>query len=251
MTEPRSAPSRAALLACALACEAAWAQPAPRPTAAAASAAERAQKESDRTMYWIRVLADKPAPAKAAPAPRPATAAAGPAARSATEPREKVKGGGAPAATSTATDAGGRAPVPLALARVPDSAQAAIGDAPDPTAPSSTADNVATAAAIDATLPQLELVPSPAEEPDPGLINVKLVQPDFPFDVVQRMRKGNVEVRFEVEPGGTVVSAGVVESSHPRLNNAAVKAVKLWRFKPAAQTHTALVNLVFNIDAEN
>jgi TonB family protein len=254
MTEPRSALSRALLLACALACEAARAQPAPRPSDAAASAAERAQKESDRTMYWIRVLADKPAPAKAAPAPKPVTAAAAPSARSATEAREKAKVAGAPtpAATSSAADAANVVPAPVAVAQASDSAQAPVGDAPDPTAlSSSSADNVAAAVAINAALPHLDLAPAPAAEPDPGLINVKLVQPNFPSDVVQRIRKGNVEVRFEVEPGGTVVNAAVVESSHPQLNNAAVKAIRQWRFKPTPLSHAALVNLVFNIDAEN
>ena len=44
------------------------------PSAAASAAAERAQKESDRTMYWIRVLATTPAP-KPAAAPLPAAGA--------------------------------------------------------------------------------------------------------------------------------------------------------------------------------
>jgi len=42
----------------------------------------------------------------------------------------------------------------------------------------------------------------------------------------------------------------VVESSHPRLNDAALEAIRQWRFKPTPMTHTAMVNLVFNIDAE-
>ena len=65
-----------------------------------------------------------------------------------------------------------------------------------------------------------------------------------------RVRKGNVEVKFEVEPGGSVVEADVVESSNARLNDAALEAVKQWRFKPGPKSHTALVNLVFNIDTE-
>src|SRR4051812_3799339 len=76
MTKPESALCGALLLACA----AAWAQPAPLPSASA-SAAEKAQKETDRTMYWIRVLADKPSPTKAAAPPKPAVAAVAPAAR--------------------------------------------------------------------------------------------------------------------------------------------------------------------------
>jgi hypothetical protein len=37
-----------------------------------------AQKEADRTLYWMRVLADKPAPVRAALAPRPVAAAEAP-----------------------------------------------------------------------------------------------------------------------------------------------------------------------------
>ena len=237
MTEPRSALSGALLLACTLACEAAWGQPAPPPSAAA-SAAERAQQQTDRTMYWIRILADKPAPARAAPAPKPVVAAAPPAARPAAEAREKTKAGAAPT------------PAPVSVALASNSMQTSVGEASDPSALSSSgADNAATAAFNAAPLP-LDIAPAPAAEPDPGLIQVKSVQPDFPTAVVRRVHKGNVEVRFEVEPGGTVVDASVVESSHSRLNDAAVEAVKQWRFKPAPKSHTALVNLVFDIDSE-
>ncbi len=238
MTEPTSSLRGALLLACVLACTAASAQTAPRPSAAA-SAAERAQKETDRTMYWIRVLADKPSPTKAAaaavaspaPAPRPVAAVA----RPAPEPREKLR---------------------LAAATTPD----VPGVAPDPSALSSgNADNVAAAVAATAalvapsvTMPVLDIAaPPPPEEADPGLVKVKTVDPDFPTGVVRRLHKGHVEVRFEVEPGGTVVDAAVVDSSHAGLNNAAVQAIRQWRFKPAPRSHVALVNLVFDIDAEN
>jgi TonB family protein len=239
MTKSRSALSAALLLAGA----AAWAQPAPQ-SSAAASAAERAQKESDRTMYWIRVLADKPAPVKVATAPKPAAAAAVPSARPAQEAREKVKVAAAPspAATSTSTST-------TAIAANVEPAPAPVADAPEPTALSSShADSVAAAAAA---VPHPDFAPTPAAESDPGLIQIASVQPDFPATVVRRIHKGNVEVQFEVAPGGTVVEAAVVESSHPRLNEAAVEAVKQWRFKPTPKTHTAVVNLVFDIDKEH
>jgi TonB family protein len=90
--------------------------------------------------------------------------------------------------------------------------------------------------------------PPPAEEPDAGLVHLESVEPEFPTTIVRRIRKGNVEVRLEVEPGGTVVGATVVETSHPGLNRSAVEALKQWRFKPSTRTHVALVNLVFDID---
>ncbi|MEO5687531.1 MAG: energy transducer TonB [Burkholderiaceae bacterium] len=224
-----------------LAGAAAWAQPAPQ-SSAAASAAERAQKESDRTMYWIRVLADKPAPVKVATAPKPAAAAAVPSARPAQEAREKVKVAAAPSPTATSTST-------TAIAANVEPAPAPVADAPEPTALSSShADSVAAAAAA---VPHPDFAPTPAAESDPGLIQIASVQPDFPATVVRRIHKGNVEVQFEVAPGGTVVEAAVVESSHPRLNEAAVEAVKQWRFKPTPKTHTAVVNLVFDIDKEH
>jgi len=250
MTETGSALRGALLLSCALTCVGARTQGLP-PTSAAASAAERAQKESDRTMYWIRVLAVKPAPTKAAPAPKPVVAAPAQAARPAKEAREKPKGVDAstPVATNTVTDSAKFA-APGAVAQPAPLAQALGGDAPDATPPSGIADNVAAAVPVGAVPGQPDVALPAAAEPDPGLVNVKLVQPDFPFEVVQRMHKGSVKVRFEVEPGGTVVEAAVVESSNPRLNNAALAAVKQWRYQPTPNIHIALVNLVFNIDAE-
>ena len=241
MTEPRSATSGALFLACALACGAACGQPATQPSPAA-SAAERAQKETDRTMYWIRVLADKPAPVKAAPVPKPVPVpvAAAPAARPATEAREKPKPGSAPTPAATTTAAAAK-----------NIAQAPFGDAAEPSALSSTrADNAAAGVTASAAPLQPDVATSAAPEPDPGLIQVKSVQPDFPIIVVQHVRKGNVEVQFEVEPGGAVVDASVVESSNSHLNNAALEAIRQWRFQPTAKSHTALVNLVFNIDNE-
>ena len=242
MTRPRSALNGALLLACALACQPAWTQPAPSPSAAA-SAAERAQKETDRTMYWIRVLATKPAPAKTATAPKPVAAVAVASAKPAAEPREKVK-----AATGMSMAAEPAHATAVALAQAPNATQAPFGDLPEPSAlSSSNADNVASAA----TPAHLDEAPPPEVEADPGLVQIASVQPDFPAAVVRRVHKGNVEVRFEVEPGGRVVDATVVQSSHPRLNAAAVEAIKQWRFKPTPKSHTALVNLVFDIDTES
>jgi TonB family protein len=254
MTEPRSVLNAALLLAAVLASAAARAQPAPQ-SSAAASAAERAQKETDRTMYWIRVLATTPAPVKAAPAPatRPAAAvaaAAAPAVKPAAEARDKAKAVAAatPAATSVVAKATTNAPAPATVAMVPQPAPVPLGGA----APGRDhASGVATAVADPATGPAPEVASGPAAEPDPGLIQVRSVRPDFPFDFMHRVHKGNVEVRFEVEPGGTVADAVVVASSHVRLNGPALAAVRQWLFKPTVAAHTALVNLVFDVDHES
>jgi len=243
MTQPGFALRGALSLACALACAPAGAQVAP--SAAAASAAERAQKEADRTMYWIRVLATKPAPVKAppAPAPRPVVAAA-PAARPVAEAHDKLK---VATPTGTPSNATNAAPAQLALAQAPTLSQPPIASASDTSALSSNhADDIA-AGLADTTAPEPALPPA---EPDPGLSQMKLVQPDFPPNVVKRVHKGNVEVRFEVDPEGTVTDAVVVQSSNARLNSAAIEAIRQWRFKPTPMSHTAAVNLVFDIDKE-
>ena len=254
MTEPRVAPRGALLLACALATAPAWAQTAV-PSASAASAAERAQKETDRTMYWIRVLASKPAPVKpaAAPAPvattaaapRPAPVAAAAPAKAATEPREKVKAAPPPTTVAAAPEA-----APPVVGRASPAGQASPArEVSEPVATSVNGiDNGAAASPAAALLP--EVAPPPAEEPDEGLVQIKSVQPEFPTAIVRRVHKGNVEVHFEVEPGGKVVEATVVQSSHSRLNDAALDAVKQWQFKPGTRYHTAAVNLKFDIDAE-
>ncbi len=267
MTEPRVAPKGVLLLACALATATAWAQPAV-PSASAASAAEKAQKETDRTMYWIRVLASKPAPVKPgatpapvaaqAPAPRPAptvaTAAAPP--KAAAESRDKPKAAAPPPATVVAAAepaaAPTTAPAAAPVGKPAVASQAPGGEVSEPVSPR--VDN-----GVDAGTPATPAAPAAAPAPvvapaeddlDPGLVQIAAAQPEFPPAVVRKVHKGNVEVRFEVEPGGKVVEATVVESSHPRLNDAAIEAVKKWRFKPGTRYHTAAVNLKFDIDTE-
>ena len=199
-------------------------------------------------MYWIRILATKPPPAKVTPAPRPVAGTASTTAKPAAEPREKAKAppAHAPTATAAASDVG-RAT--RGSAQESNAAPASIGDAPEPSALSSRgADRAAAAPANSDAASQQDLAPSAVLEPDPGLIQVKSVQPEFPVAVVQRIHKGHVEVRFEVDSGGKVVDATVVASSSPRLNNAAVDAIMQWRFKPTPASHTALVDLVFDSD---
>jgi len=244
MPQPRPALGNALLVAGTLACAAAFAQPA-QPSPAAASAAERAQKESDRTKYWIRVLATKPAPDKPVAAPKPAAAAASAAsaaAKSTTEARAKVKPTLVQAPACTAV------PVPVSEARASNPAQAPVGAEPEQSAPG-------TRGVIALTNPEAATNPDAASnlapEADPGLIQVRSVPPEFPASIVERIRNGHVEIQFEVGTDGSVVDAEVVESSNPHLNNAAVYAVKQWRFMPTSMLHTALVNLVFDIDRPN
>jgi len=102
-------------------------------------------------------------------------------------------------------------------------------------------------AAPAATAPQIDLPPV-EEEPDPGLIMVKSANPQFPVSTMRRLRKGEVEVKFEVNPDGVVDSVTVVKTTNAGLNTAAMDAVKQWRFKSTPKGHTAAVALAFNLD---
>jgi protein TonB len=53
---------------------------------------------------------------------------------------------------------------------------------------------------------------------------------------VRRRWEGSVVVGFEVRPDGTCADVGIVQSSgHAVLDEAAVRAVREWRFKPAVR----------------
>jgi len=241
------------------------------PSAAASAAAEKAQKETDRTMYWIRVLATTPTPKPAAaPAPKPVAAAPAP------QPRVAAAPAPAPERVKVASATPAPAPAPLSPQNSADLANAAAAPVVVAAPPAATAPSLATGAgnggnasamnaggldggvtasglagslaAPVASAPQID-VPVPEEEPDPGLIMIKSADPQFPIATMRRMRKGEVEVKFEVGPDGVVDVVTVMKTSSPSLNAAAVDAVRQWRFKPTPKGHTAMVDLAFNIDS--
>ena len=236
------------------------------PSAAASAAADRAQKETDRTMYWIRVLATTPAP-KTAAAPRPAGAAA-PQPKVAAAPApapERVKVAAAtpsPAPAQNSVDVANATAAPVVVAAAPaavaPSLAAATGAANAGNASAmstggvdagvSSAGVAGSLVAPSASAPQID-VPVAEEEPDPGLIMVKSADPQFPMATMRRLRKGEVEVKFEVGADGVVDVVTVTKTTSASLNAAAVDAVRQWRFKPTAKGHTALVDLAFNLDS--
>ncbi len=236
------------------------------PSAAASAAADKAQKETDRTMYWIRVLSATPAakpaaPKPAAPAPAPAPAQQ---AKAAAPERAKVAAAApAPVAPSTqgAVDAANAAPGPVVVAATPGAAAPSLAAATGAagggknTAMSTggldagvSSGSVAGGIAAPSVAPATIDVPVAEEEPDPGLIMIKSADPEFPISTMRRLRKGEVEVKFEVGPDGVVDVVTVMKTTSPSLNNAAVEAVRQWRFKPTPKGHTAMVDLAFNLD---
>ena len=235
------------------------------PSAAASAAAEKAQKETDRTMYWIRVLAATPAAKPAAPKPAAAVPAPAPAVQAKAAAPERVKVAAAapaplPVAQST-VDAANAAPSPVVVAAPPAAVAPSLAAG---TGTASIGKNAAMASGgLDAGVsagglgagivapsvaPATIDVPVAEEEPDPGLIMIKSADPEFPISTMRRLRKGEVEVKFEVGPDGVVDVVTVMKTTSASLNNAAVEAVRQWRFKPTPKGHTALVDLAFNLD---
>lgn len=89
---------------------------------------------------------------------------------------------------------------------------------------------------------------SPDSASPDRLALIHQVEPDFPSTWMQKLRKGSVEVHFDVGPEGLVTSATAIRSSHRRLEAAAVDAVKAWRFAPPGAALDAVVELGFDLD---
>lgn len=268
MTEFRIIAHCALMLAGAVACADSHAQASAASTLSAASdaASDRAQKESERTLYWIRVLAEKPAAPKATERKPPAATPKEPpssnsAAVAATEahPPGHVRAASsalvgrsnAPSVAANAVEASrlaaGRGSKSVAVAASDDLGAQVASPAPAGTLAGSI---VAPALTPPAAAPDPEAIAAPEiDEPDPGLIMTRSADPKFPMSAMHRLRQGEVEVRFEVGPDGRVEAASVVKTSSPTLNNAALDAVREWQFRPTPHGHIAVVDLAFNLDS--
>jgi len=217
---------------------------------------ERVKKEAAGPLYWIRLNAQKADTTPAKPPPRIAEIKLAAPARTAPSPA-----GGGGNATSTAASgslAGGAVPAsagPAAGSAVDaTSVLAAPGAlaAPNPAAamPSAAAAGLVAPAAAPATeAARAATAPPPDDEPDEPLALVKAGEPEFPISVMRRLRKGTVQVRFEVRPDGSVSNVTVVQTTHRSLNEAAIEAVNGWQFKPVRGSRNAVVDLGFDLDS--
>jgi TonB family protein len=246
----------------------AWAQSAPAP-AASEAVSDRVKKDAAGPLYWIRLNAQK-ADAAAKPAPRitevraerpaPRPAAPPPAAVASTQ--VPPNGGGAsvasngPAAPASAgTVASGSAPdggQGRELATLLPNASAAPAGAG--AGGGSAATGAAGAGLVAPSGPSAaeaaRAAAEPADEPDDHpLALVKAEEPEFPAHVMRKLRKGTVQVRFEVQADGTVANASIVQTSHRSLNEAAIEAVNGWRFQPVRSPRSAVVDLGFDLDS--
>ena len=106
---------------------------------------------------------------------------------------------------------------------------------------------------VEANLPAAHPLPARDEKTAAvqGLAPLELavsVEPEFPAILTRRLRKGWVHVRLAVTPDGTVGQTEVTSSSHPRLNEPAIAAVKRWLFRPPGQARQATAELEFDLD---
>lgn len=116
---------------------------------------------------------------------------------------------------------------------------AAAAPSPTPAAPLATAARVAQPA------------PAPAEPEEVQLKLLTKVEPAIPRQLLtQAIRNGFAQVQFTVAPDGSVSKAQVLKASHIRLGNAAVDAIKQWRFAPIPRAREAAVQVAFNNDTE-
>ena len=228
------------------------------------SPTERAQRDADKVFQWIRFHADKPGAkpaiilpgqAAAAPAPAPAAVAAKPNNNRAPERNADAAGARRTAAAGN-PDRRGITETVADVAVEASRAESTAALSPEATqlaAASLSATNVP------AVLPET-LVPTPAPaaaaavfaEPPPvvetPLKAIKMVEPEFPRQLQSTLRAGTVQVRFTVLPDGSVGRAEAIQTTHRRLNTAALEAVNQWRFEPIAKAREATVELVFRVE---
>ena len=189
------------------------AQTLPPATAASAPAtgaapSESLQRQADSVFRWIKIHSDKPRK-PVAKSQVPASAAAGVAA-TASAPQEST----------------------LQVA--------AIAQPPEPAV-----EPVALAVApVVAAAPEVPL----QIDVDVPLKPIAQPKPEFPEDVMTKLGKGGVKLRFVVQPDGTVSAPEVLSSSHRRLNPPALAAIASWRFEPIPAPRTAQVELGFDLD---
>ena len=87
---------------------------------------------------------------------------------------------------------------------------------------------------------------------DQKLKLTRFVPPEYPEELRRSGIQGEVQVRFVVQPDGSVTDAHVAKSAHPRLDELALAAVSRWKFERYAPRDGSMVNIqtpvTFKID---
>ena len=204
----------------------AQAQPAPASAASAPAAemtpTERAQRDADKVFKWILIHSDKPRKAGA----------------NRTDDKREEK----PAVVTRAKPA----------VRTAESAPAASVPPEPVITPTEAVPTAPDASPPVETLAILDTAPAPAavaaEALDEPLTPLFRADPQFPTALLRTLHKGQVQVRFTVQPDGSVAEPVVVTTSNPKLNASALAAVAQWRFMPLRRPQLAVVALGFDLD---
>jgi TonB family protein len=64
---------------------------------------------------------------------------------------------------------------------------------------------------------------------------IKKVEPKYPKEALKKVIGGKIVLKALIDKKGNVVAANVIESEHEILNNAAIAAVKQWKYEPYTQ----------------
>ena len=228
----------AALCAAAALCGAtpSMAQTAPVAAASAAAPSERGKRDGDDVFRWILIHADKPK--------KPATPAAAATAAKDDKPAAVAKAKPAPRSTAKGDEAAAGVAKAQARAQQPtDAAPAPAAPAAAEPAPIETAKLSLPAEAV-----PVVFAAKAGPEVDNTLKVLERIEPRFPPNLLQTLRKGLVKVGFTVLPDGTVTAPSVMASSSTRLNSATLAAITQWRFAPVREPQTGVVDFVFDVD---
>jgi TonB family protein len=216
------------------------------------SVSDRVKKDAASPLYWIRLNAQKgdtAAAPKAAPRiaeirPVPAAALAKPM----TSPPPPA-GSGTTAVASNASSGSSSASSAMASANDATAVLAAPGPLAAPNPAGAHLAGALGAGMVAPSAPSAaEAARAAAAEAEEPLALVKADEPEFPVIVMRRLRKGSVQVRFDVQPDGAVANATVVQTTARSLNDAALEAVRTWQFKPVSSSRSAIVDLGFDLD---
>jgi protein TonB len=75
---------------------------------------------------------------------------------------------------------------------------------------------------------------------DRGALPLVRVEPQYPPEAAKRKLEGWVQLRFTITKAGTVDAVQIVKSSNSLFENAAVAAVRKWKYEPQMQSGAAV-----------
>ncbi len=182
-----------------------------------AAPSESVQRQADSVFRWIKIQSDKP--------------------------RKSVIKPDASAATKAASAASAPIVATADVARDQPAVEIAMASLP---APNLSLVGMATETSIEAASAVTPVSPTAVVEVP--LKPVSQFKPDFPGDIMAKLGKGAVKLRFMVQPDGSVSAPEILSTSHRRLNSAALAAVAVWRFEPIPTPRSAQVELGFDVD---